>query len=536
MQDLLLAAHASYKYLQAAKYIKSLEIAVDICQSEVAKLEKLIRRFYPELGLGDWEQKWSQVSIALRQKKFTKYHDGLRRARTLLSTVQSYSEMPLRFHQYTTTNLLRIAMSDLAQASGSTTAAVDLTNRSVLDLQKDLHGLSFDHTKIASFISSVENRLGQIDGDLNTVSNAAQQLLEFHNDFEDRLVQVFRPSIELAVSETISKHLHREQGTIMGEEVFLQSNSTTTNLLKLTCIHSPKESNHLSALVETSIKTAAGTEMWTMGEPNVLSSVQPNHRRLSFGYLAIQSTRGIYYKIETPYLAEKDSITTVVLIPAKCLYSKGAFSSLVNFLYRLNSPQFDFEVVLVLKTQTVRSKFSALRAGDPHSLMQLFTSLKRWLDDLCCGPETPLIISTRPSGSKYREKARCSYLMQLLAQGMISSGLEPFSPSLGLWKSLCLKERIVALQSEEALAQKYPDLWRDGPASLPDDQSAMQPVHERDVPRSGRLTGSNDTSYSAQLHKSMKLSQSIQTPQLRRREKRTNLRASTTFEALGCYG
>ena len=93
MQDLLLAARSSFKYLPEASYVRSLEIAVDICQSEVTKLEKLIRRFYPELGLGGWQQKWSQVSIALRQKKLTDYHDGLRRARSLLSTVQSYTEM-----------------------------------------------------------------------------------------------------------------------------------------------------------------------------------------------------------------------------------------------------------------------------------------------------------------------------------------------------------------------------------------------------------------------------------------------------------
>ncbi|MCJ1435664.1 hypothetical protein MMC27_005039 [Xylographa pallens] len=474
IQDLLLAARASYKYIQAAGDVKSLETAVDICQSEVAKLEKLIRRFYPELSLGGWEQKWSQVSVALRQKRFTKYHNGLRRARALLFTVQSYTEMPLRFHQYSMVKPLRNKLSDLALMGVSTRAAVDLTNSSVLDFQKDLHRLSFDHTKIASFISSMENRLGQIDGDLYTVSNAAQQLLEFHASFEDRLVQVFKPSIELAISETITKHLHREQGTIMGEEVYLQSNSTTTNLLKLAHVRSLNGFNDLSALVETSIKTAAGTEVWTLGKPNVLSSVQPNHRRPSFGYLAIQSTRGIFYKIGKPYGPRDDLKTTVVLIPAKCLCSKGAFSSLVEFASGLNSPQFDFEVVPVLETQTACSKFHVFRAGDPESLVQLFESLMVWLGDLSCGPETPLIISIRLSGNKHKETPRCWYLMQLLAQGMLSSGVELFSPTVGLWKSLCPKERIIALKAQEALAQKYPELWRDDPASQQDGYSIMQ--------------------------------------------------------------
>ena len=421
-------------------------------------------------------------------------------------------------------------MSDLTQASGSTRAAVDLTNSSVLDFQKDVQRLSFDHTKIASFISSVENKLGQIDGDLSTVSNAAQRLLEFHTSFEDRLVQAFKPNIEMAISETVTRYLHGEQGKFMGGEMYFRSNSTTTNSVELTHIHSLNQSTNLSVLLERSIKTAAGTDTWILRKSNVLSSRQAHHRHLSFGYLEIQSKRGIFYRIGTPYSPQKDSITTVVLVPAECLYSRGAFFSLVEFAYGLNSPRFDLEVVPVSGIQSAGSKFSAFAAGDLESLVQLFTSLMIWLGHLSHGPETPLIISIRPSVQNHQEEARYWYLMQLLAQGMLSSGVEPFSPTVSLWKSLCPKEQIIALKAREALAQKDPELLRAEPASLPDDRSIMQ---ERDVPR---LVVSDDTSRSAQLHTSMSMSPSTQKPQLRRKEKRTNLRASTTFEARSCYG
>ncbi|MCJ1402376.1 hypothetical protein MMC11_005596 [Xylographa trunciseda] len=539
MRDLILAARASHEYLQAVKYnVRSLAIAVDICQSEVAKLEELIRRFYPNLELGGRDKLWSQVSVALRQKKFTKYYEGLHRASTLLSTVQPYSEMPLRFQQYAMTHSLRNGLSNLSRVSESTRAAVELTNSSLLDFREDLYSLSFDRTKIVGLISSVDSRLGQIDTDLDTVNNATQQLLESHTGFEERLVRILKPSIEKAVSETINIHLYRQNRMIMKEEENLQSNSTTTNLLEFSQASSLEGSTHLSILVQNSIKTAAGTEMWTMGESNVLSTVQPNHRRLSFGYLAIQSTHGIFYKIGKPQRPEGYLVTTVVLVPASSLYSKGFFSSLVEFSYGLNLPEFELEVVPVLATQKAYPVCKRSPARDPRSMTHLFASMKRCLKDLSYPPETPLIISVRPSANTNQEKAHDWYLMRLLAQGMLSSGIEPFSPAAGLWKSLCPKERIIALKAqEEASAPESPELRPDEPESPVGDNAMMHSAHERDAPRSHQLSASNEALYSAQPNTRKGFSHPTQKPQLRRREKRANLRSSPSpsFEARTCY-
>ena len=430
-------------------------------------------------------------------------------------------------------------MSDLAQASESTRAAVDLTNSNVLDLKEDMYRVSFNYTKIVGFISSIGNKIDRIDGDLSNVRNAAQRLLEFHTGFEDRLVQVLKPSSESAISDVSAKHLNRGQRTFMEEEAYLHSNSTTTNLSGLTHIHSLDGSLHLSALVETSLNIAAGTETWTTTKSAIISLMHPNQRRLSFGYLAIQSTRGIFYKIEMPYGPPKikNLITTVILLPAECLYTEGALFSLAEFADGLNSPSFDFEVVPVVKMRSAYSRFSAFQAGDPESLVHLSTNLKNWLRDLSIIPETPVIISMRPSGEKHRQQARGWYLMQLLAQGMLSSGVEPFSPTVGLWTSLCPKERIIVLKAYEALVQKYPELWHDDSASaapsLQDDHSKMQSLPQRDILQSGQLAVPDDTSHSAQVHRSTRvaLPTPTQKPRLRRRDKRGNLRASAIFEA-----
>ena len=104
----------------------------------------------------------------------------------------------------------------------------------------------------------------------------------------------------------------------------------------------------------------------------------------SFGYVSIQSVIGVFYKLMESLdtllttLEQHYLVATVMLVPASCLFSKGAFSNLLRFAHDLQYTKFDLEIIPATEHRGVFPTFSAQKAGDPDTLWELFDNWKDW--------------------------------------------------------------------------------------------------------------------------------------------------------------
>ena len=94
LQYLLIQACQSCTFLNSIGCdIDKLKLVVNLCQSWIDKLKKLVQQSLPRMDLGGFTAIWSQLNIAYQQSKLSRYMGGLRSARSLLAATMSIAEM-----------------------------------------------------------------------------------------------------------------------------------------------------------------------------------------------------------------------------------------------------------------------------------------------------------------------------------------------------------------------------------------------------------------------------------------------------------
>ena len=334
-------------------------------------------------------------------------------------------------------------LSDSATKSSSTNDAIERAVQGLNTVGAGLSGVSLDQTTVARIVSSVDERLSRIDYDVAVVKAATNQLLSFLDGTEHRLYHLLKPTIETATSDCLVRHFQQDKtASDYREQRGSNMDKSKVNLE----YHKSRESDQsqLSEQVNTSFR-AAGLDMWPSGQFSSNDGLEA-HQPSFFGYVSIQSIRAVFYKLKEsldilPTTFEQHYLvtTTVILVPANYLFSKGAFSSLVQFAHDLQYPKLDLEIVPIIEGRGACPIFCTQRAGDRNTLWELFDSRKDWVTDHH-DLRTPLMLTVRPSLSHvvFKQKEKLDWhLMWLLPQGMITSGTDMFSPQHHVWNSLC---------------------------------------------------------------------------------------------------
>ena len=370
---------------------------------------------------------------------------------------------------------MNVMLSDLASTSSSTNDAIE---RAVQDLNvvgTDLSRLSLGQSNAARIVSSVDDRLGKIDYSVAAVRATTNQLLTFHKGTEHRLYQHLKPIIENIISDCLVGYSQQDNLATSNYDEQNGSNKIKSKACLRCHVWREFDLTQLCGMVNASF-LRAGLAMLPSGKFCSNTGSEARQQCFSFGYVFVQSVRGVFYKfressnILPTTFEEHYFVTTVILIPASCLFSRGAFSSLLQFAHNLQHPKVDLEIVPVIEPQGACPKFCAQEAGDPNNFRELFDSCKDWFKDHH-DLRTPFILTVRPSTSHIMSKQKRKvdwHLMRLLAQGMIATGTDMFSPQHHVWKSTCAERRVIELVSdEEPIGNNEAETWFDAPETLP---------------------------------------------------------------------
>ncbi|CZR69818.1 uncharacterized protein PAC_19718 [Phialocephala subalpina] len=372
---------------------QDLEQALKVCCTCIGELVDLIKANEPADNLRQRQKAWKQFSVALKRTKFSKHLGNLERAKLML--LLSWMKIMRNVYAENSESLqaTQLSISDLSLAYQTALAASIKTQTTVEQIQQAVSGLASTSASMAqmttetySLVGSLPNDTRQIQNATDKIEGAAQKLVAETLSLRPKLLEEVSREMEQTISKTLQTHLRINPNRNANKIHRKCASKHRSRIIQSSGNHqldSSQRSPPCLKQLDPPVISRSPSDRWI--KETSVETRQELTKGTIFGTLVMATATVAYFRQRSEQSSDSEvdrkhvSHTTVTLLPASWLFSKGAVlkvqtSKLFDRTNKQSCSQFNLSTVNI-RPPTAKI-FKACRSHDLDAIRRLFDECK----------------------------------------------------------------------------------------------------------------------------------------------------------------